>query len=75
LPKLAEEILDQVSSFIELLVMERFVLSVACGWNHNAFPISSEPVNDPFMYTEGFAGNQRIYSDSSQQKTSAPCRS
>jgi len=69
--KFAEEVLDQVSSLIELSVIGTLCFSVAFGWNHSAFAVSFEPVNDPFMYIEGFVSNQGIGSDLSPQKLSA----
>jgi len=41
--KLAEEILNQVPSLIELPVREALCFSVAFGWNHSAFTVSFEP--------------------------------
>jgi len=69
--KFAEEILDQVSGLIELSVIGTLCFSVAFGWNHSAFAVSFEPVNDPFMCIEGFISNQGIGSDLSQQNLSA----
>ena len=69
--KFAEEVLDQVSSLIELSVIGRLCFSVAFGCNHSAFGISLEPVNDPFMRIEGFVSNQGIGSDLSPQNLSA----
>jgi len=50
--KFAEEVLDQVSGLIELSVIGTLCSSVAFGWNHRAFAVSFEPVNDPFMCIE-----------------------
>jgi len=58
--KLAEEILDQVSGLIEFSVIGALCFSVAFGWDHSAFAISLELVNDPFMRIEDFVGNQGI---------------
>jgi hypothetical protein len=69
--KLAEEILDQMLGLIEFLVIGALCFSVAFEWNHSAFAVSFEPVNDPFMCIEGFVGNQGICSDLSQENLSA----
>jgi hypothetical protein len=69
--KFAEEVLDQVSSLIELSVIGTLCFSVAFGWNHSAFAALFEPGNDPFMRIEGFVSNQGIGSDLGQQNLSA----
>jgi len=69
--KLAEEILNQVPGLIELPVREALCFSVAFGWDHSAFTVSFEPVNDPSIRIEGFVGNQGICSDLSQQNLGA----
>jgi hypothetical protein len=47
-----------MSSLIELSVIGTLRFSVAVGWNHSAFTVSFEPVNDSLMRTEDFVGNQ-----------------
>jgi len=69
--KFAEEILGHMLDLIEFLVIGALCFSVAFGWNHSAFAVSFEPINDPFMCIEGFVGNQGICSDLSPQNLSA----
>jgi len=54
--KFAEEILDQVPGLMELPTIGALCFSVAFGWNHSAFAVSLESVNDPFMRIEDFVG-------------------
>jgi hypothetical protein len=60
-----------MACLIELSVIGTLCFSVAFGWNHSAFAVSFEPVNDPFMRIKGFVSNQGIGSDLSQENLSA----
>jgi hypothetical protein len=69
--ELAEEILDEMSRFIGVLVEIALDFAVAFGWNNERLSAGEQRLDDTFVSIEGFVSQQDIGCHLRQQRISA----